>query len=181
MAEFRFPSQVLKIKKEESWTTTEATLQELCSSYWNQAAQIIRTRQPIYKKMDDHLKNSPVHLFNTVNHSVNDDLIEIFNQTEWRELNQALVCNIFWSDATIEESSIQVVKVLQMWDYSLKKINNEKLYANSISQAKNIQELYQWIGTTFYDWMNSLDDIEKMGELFFREISLPNNKLNYEK
>jgi len=147
----------------------EIQLSELFKEYWENVSQIIRSQNWIYTQLSDKLlTNSNIHLFNAED-SVNEQVIQSFNSSNWKQNNKALIAEIFWPEWIIIRSSLQVVTVLEMSNINLDQVKNDKLYLNAISHHKNYQDFINWFCNDFYRWKFTSKMIESF---FYRNIIL---------
>lgn len=176
-------NQIHCIKPKNWWKIETIQLNELFSSFstsW--IVQIIRFNSDVFNTLETGLNNSSVNLFNKVNPNTNSKLIRSFNYEEnTSDFDKALVVEIepeiiSWQTLPILiESSIKVVKVLEMDDLFIENIVERKLYEYSINKPKTFEEFKKWFVEEFEKWRLSQKEFEQFNQLFYRKIQLLNN------
>lgn len=175
--------QIHCIKPKNWWKIETTKLDELFSSFWSSwIAQIIRFNSDVFNTLENGLSKSSINLFNKVNPNTNSKLIRSFNDKENNDnFDKALIVEIepeiiSWQTIPILiESSIKVVKVLEMDDLFTEDIVEQKLYEYSINKSKTFEEFKKWFVEEFEKWRLSQKEFEQFNQLFYRKIQLLNN------
>ena len=170
--------------KPKNWQKLETIkLWELFNSYkisW--IRQIIRFNKKIYEILNSNIQNWNINLFNRVNPNTNAQLIQDFNSYNNKEtVNKWLIVQIepkiiSWQVLPILiESSLQIVKILEMNDLFIQEIKKQKLYKNWISKSQNFEEFKRWFIEKFENWRITKQEFDSYLQLFYRKISLLKN------
>ena len=180
----KLEEQIHCIKPSNWWKIETIQLKEL---FWNYniewIRQIIRFNSDVFNLLENQLEQWDVNLFNRVDPNVNSKLIHNFNnkEAERSQLDKALIIQIEpeiisgHSLPILIESSIKIVKVLEMNDLFLEDIVEQKLYEYSINKSESFEEFKKWFVEEFEKWRLSMKEFEQMNQLFYRKIKLLNN------